>query len=176
MPSGNRWSSGSRSAAAGVLVPRPVFQRRLPERPTPERCVEAYYLRRTRFESIAERKLVSGVKIALRLDRRLGDSFARGRSHRFPQVGAKMRTVQLAPSIDRGRRQSSPHRSPRHQRRPLRPRPCRRAGFSAASSTPPGEIAGGVWEHARREAKVGVDAPLRAYVHHPGYQTPSSSP
>jgi hypothetical protein len=29
----------------------------LPERPTPERCVEAYYLRRTRFESIAERKL-----------------------------------------------------------------------------------------------------------------------
>jgi hypothetical protein len=27
------------------------------ERPTPERCVEAYYLQRTRFESIAERKL-----------------------------------------------------------------------------------------------------------------------
>ena len=26
-------------------------------RPTPERCVEAYYLQRTRFESIAERKL-----------------------------------------------------------------------------------------------------------------------
>jgi hypothetical protein len=25
--------------------------------PTPERCVEAYYLQRTRFESIAERKL-----------------------------------------------------------------------------------------------------------------------
>jgi hypothetical protein len=34
-----------------------VFQRLLPERPTPERCVEAYYLQRTRFESIAERKL-----------------------------------------------------------------------------------------------------------------------
>ena len=34
-----------------------MFQRLLPERPTPERCVEAYYLRRTRFESIAERKL-----------------------------------------------------------------------------------------------------------------------
>jgi hypothetical protein len=29
----------------------------LPERPTPERCVEAYYLQKTRFESIAERKL-----------------------------------------------------------------------------------------------------------------------
>ena len=40
-----------------VRVPRRVFQRLLPERPTPERCVEAYYLRRTRFERIAERKL-----------------------------------------------------------------------------------------------------------------------
>ena len=40
-----------------VRVPRRMFQRLLPERPTPERCVEAYYLQRTRFESIAERKL-----------------------------------------------------------------------------------------------------------------------
>jgi len=40
-----------------VRVPRRVFQRLLPERPTPELCVEAYYLQRTRFESIAERKL-----------------------------------------------------------------------------------------------------------------------
>src|SRR5215471_3708273 len=38
-------------------VPRRVFQRVLPESPTPGRCVEAYYLQRTRFESIAERKL-----------------------------------------------------------------------------------------------------------------------
>jgi len=40
-----------------VRVPRRVFQRLLPERPTPERCVEAYYLQRTKFESIVERKL-----------------------------------------------------------------------------------------------------------------------
>jgi Protein of unknown function (DUF1488) len=40
-----------------VRVPRRVFQRLLPERPTPEGCVEVYYLQRTRFESIAERKL-----------------------------------------------------------------------------------------------------------------------
>jgi len=40
-----------------VRVPRRVFQRLLPERPTPERCIEAYYLQRTRFESIAELKL-----------------------------------------------------------------------------------------------------------------------
>jgi hypothetical protein len=39
-----------------VRVPRRVFERLLTERPTPERCVEAFYLRRTRFESIAERK------------------------------------------------------------------------------------------------------------------------
>ena len=40
-----------------VRVPRRVFQRLLSERPTPERCVEAYYLQRTRFEGIAGRKL-----------------------------------------------------------------------------------------------------------------------
>jgi hypothetical protein len=40
-----------------VRVPRQVFRRLSLERPTPERCVEAYYLQRTRFEGIAERKL-----------------------------------------------------------------------------------------------------------------------
>src|SRR5215467_9815956 len=40
-----------------IRVPRRVFQRLLPESPTPERCLEAYYLQRTRFETIAERKL-----------------------------------------------------------------------------------------------------------------------
>jgi hypothetical protein len=40
-----------------VTVPRRVFQRLFPERPIPEKCVTAYYLQRTRFESIAERKL-----------------------------------------------------------------------------------------------------------------------
>ena len=39
-----------------VRVPRRVFQRLLPEQPTPERCVDTI-LQRTRFESIAERKL-----------------------------------------------------------------------------------------------------------------------
>jgi hypothetical protein len=41
---------GSGSAGGGG-------QRLLPEAATPERCVEAYYLQRTRFESIAERNL-----------------------------------------------------------------------------------------------------------------------
>ena len=58
-PIGRPWSSGSRSATttASSGVPRRVLQRLLTERPTPERCVEAYYLQRTRFEGIAERKL-----------------------------------------------------------------------------------------------------------------------
>jgi hypothetical protein len=43
-----------------VRVPRRVFQRLCPERPTPERCVETCYLQRTRFETIAERKLRRG--------------------------------------------------------------------------------------------------------------------
>jgi hypothetical protein len=40
-----------------VRISRRSFQRLLPERPTPEWCIEAYYLQRTRLESIAERKL-----------------------------------------------------------------------------------------------------------------------
>jgi hypothetical protein len=65
-PENARWNAEQQAVVFGVeigeyrgvvRVPRRVFQRLLPERPTPERCVEAYYLQRTRFESIAERKL-----------------------------------------------------------------------------------------------------------------------
>ena len=40
-----------------VRIGRRVFQGLLDQSPTPECCVEAYYLHRTRFEMIAERKL-----------------------------------------------------------------------------------------------------------------------
>jgi hypothetical protein len=40
-----------------VRVPRRVFQGLLDQRPTAERCMEAFHLQRTRFEMIAERKL-----------------------------------------------------------------------------------------------------------------------
>ena len=40
-----------------VRIGRRVFQGLLDQRPTPERCVEAFHLQRTRFEMIAERKL-----------------------------------------------------------------------------------------------------------------------
>jgi hypothetical protein len=40
-----------------VHVGRRVFQHLLAATPTPERCLEAYHLERTRFERIAERKL-----------------------------------------------------------------------------------------------------------------------
>jgi hypothetical protein len=65
-PEDARWNAERQAVEFGVeigeyhgvvRVPRRVFQRLLPERPTPERCVEAYYLQRTRFENIAERKL-----------------------------------------------------------------------------------------------------------------------
>jgi hypothetical protein len=40
-----------------VTVSRRVFQRLLDQSPTPERCMEAFHLQRTRFELIVERKL-----------------------------------------------------------------------------------------------------------------------
>jgi hypothetical protein len=40
-----------------VRVPREAFRRFIGGAVTPERCVEAYYLHRTRFEQMAERKL-----------------------------------------------------------------------------------------------------------------------
>src|ERR1700731_3467694 len=40
-----------------VRGPHRVFQGLLDQRPTPERCIEAFHLQRTRFEMIAERKL-----------------------------------------------------------------------------------------------------------------------
>jgi hypothetical protein len=40
-----------------VTVSRRVFQRLLDQSPMPERCMEAFHLRRTRFELIVERKL-----------------------------------------------------------------------------------------------------------------------
>jgi hypothetical protein len=57
-PEDARWNADRQAIEFGVeigeyrgvvRVPRHVFQRLLPERPTPERCVEAYYLQRTRF-------------------------------------------------------------------------------------------------------------------------------
>ena len=40
-----------------VRVHRRVFQRMLDQSPTPERCLEAFHLQRTRFEVAVERKL-----------------------------------------------------------------------------------------------------------------------
>jgi hypothetical protein len=40
-----------------VRIGRRVFQPLLDQSPTPERCMEAFHLQRTRFELIVERKL-----------------------------------------------------------------------------------------------------------------------
>jgi hypothetical protein len=56
-PPDARWNF-QRSVVEGVVrVSRRVFQILLPEAPTPERCLEAYHLHRTRLELIAERKV-----------------------------------------------------------------------------------------------------------------------
>jgi hypothetical protein len=65
-PADARWNDERQTVEFGVAigeyegvvrVPRRVFNRLLPDRPTPERCLEAYHLQRTRFERIVERKL-----------------------------------------------------------------------------------------------------------------------
>ena len=65
-PEDAHWSADRQAVEFGVeigeyrgvvRVPRRVFRRLIPERPTLERCVQTYYLQRTRFESIAQRKL-----------------------------------------------------------------------------------------------------------------------
>ena len=65
-PEDARWNAERQAVEFGIVigeyegvarVARRVLHSLLPERPTPERCVEAYYLQRTQFESIAEQKL-----------------------------------------------------------------------------------------------------------------------
>jgi Protein of unknown function (DUF1488) len=65
-PENARWNAERQAVEFGVGIgeyegvvrlPQRVFQRLLLQSPTPERCLEAYHLQRTRFERIAERKL-----------------------------------------------------------------------------------------------------------------------
>ena len=46
-----------RPSMGTVRIGRRVFQRLLDQSPTPERCMEAFHLQRTRFEIVVERKL-----------------------------------------------------------------------------------------------------------------------
>ena len=65
-PADDRWNAERQAVEFGIAIgeyegvvriPQRVFQRILPDRLTPERCLEAYHLQRTRFERIAEGKL-----------------------------------------------------------------------------------------------------------------------
>ena len=65
-PDDARWDSDRCCVAFGIAIGeyegvvrvyRRAFQSLLNESPTPERCLEAYYLHRTRLERIAERKV-----------------------------------------------------------------------------------------------------------------------
>ena len=65
-PEDARWNAERDAVEFGVLlgeyqgtarIARRIFQRLLDQSPTPERCLEAFHLQRTRFEMIVERKL-----------------------------------------------------------------------------------------------------------------------
>jgi hypothetical protein len=65
-PEDARWNAERQAVEFGVAIgeyegvvrmPRQVFRRFIDGTVTPERCVEAYYLHRTRLERVAERKL-----------------------------------------------------------------------------------------------------------------------
>src|SRR6266852_2842668 len=65
-PEDARWNPDQQAVEFGVSigeyegvvrVPRNVFRRFIDGAVTPEKCLEAYHLQRTRFELIAERKL-----------------------------------------------------------------------------------------------------------------------
>jgi len=65
-PEDARWSADMKAVEFGVgvgeyegvvRVPRQVFRRFIDGAITPERCLEAFHLQRTRFELIVERKL-----------------------------------------------------------------------------------------------------------------------
>jgi len=65
-PENARWNAERQAVEFGVgigeyegivTIPRRVFRRFVDGSVTPERCLESYYLHRTRFELVAERKL-----------------------------------------------------------------------------------------------------------------------
>jgi len=65
-PEDARWNAETQTVEFGVgigeyegvvRIRRTVFQRLVERAVTPERCVEAYYLHRTRLERIVEKKL-----------------------------------------------------------------------------------------------------------------------
>ena len=65
-PEDARWSEEQGAVEFSVVlgeyqgiarIARRVFQRLLNQSPTPERCLEAFHLQRTRFEMAVERKL-----------------------------------------------------------------------------------------------------------------------
>ena len=65
-PEDARWNAERQAVEFGVeigeytgivTIPRRVFQRLVDGAVTPERCLEAFHLQRTRFELVTERKL-----------------------------------------------------------------------------------------------------------------------
>ena len=70
-----------------VRIPRRVFQLLLPDAPTPQRCLEAYHLNRTRFELIAERKVRRRQLTEVSMSRSTGAICGNGKSGRVIHAG-----------------------------------------------------------------------------------------
>jgi len=100
-PEDARWNAETQAIEFGVgigeyegvvRVPRQVFRRFIDGAVTPERCIEAYHLHRTRLELVVERKLRNrqltddgNVEIAGRDLRTPSSAVAAGRSDFAPQ-------------------------------------------------------------------------------------------
>src|SRR5438874_13321864 len=93
-PDDARWDSDRCCVAFGIAIGeyegvvrvyRRAFQSLLNEGPTPERCLEAYYLHRTRLERIAERKIRRRQRPVMETSRSRAAISANGSSER-PRV------------------------------------------------------------------------------------------
>lgn len=91
-----------------VSKSRRVFQSLLGEGPTPERCIEAYYLHRTRLELIAERKVRRRQLSDDGMSKSPGAIFGNG-SRVFRRAQSRIGRVRDAGGSSRRSRQQVPH-------------------------------------------------------------------
>jgi hypothetical protein len=117
IPDDARWNAERQTVEFGVEIgeyhavvrlPRRVFQRLLPDTPTPERSVEAYHLQRTRFERVAERKLR---RRQLTEDRNV-EITGRDLREDFPMASRRIQTAVAAAGEMFGVARPGPTRSP----------------------------------------------------------------
>src|ERR1700731_4178681 len=133
-PADARWNADRAAVECGigggeyegvVRIPGCFFQRLLDKSSTPERCLEAYYLQRTRLERIAERKVrrrqltddanveITGRDLREREQRAPAGQIAfEGRRHRVARSRADCRTRGATGHLPRCRTRDCTRHSP----------------------------------------------------------------